>query len=172
VIGPFDGRNKKGFATPYPPEKRVDLTATLQGKDGKELSWRRIALPEAPGARFPILVDLRKPLGEALDAVAFAWTAFEVPAAREAELRGAADDNLSLWINGEKVFAFEEYQNGVRFDRHRVKVKLRAGVNTILVKVCQAPFDADNTLTNWEFLLRLTDATGKGLTYPPAGAMR
>jgi hypothetical protein len=117
-------------------------------------------------------VDLRKPLGESLDAVAYAWVAFDVPAAREAELRGAADDNLSLWLNGEKVFAFEEYQNGVRHDRHRVKVRLRAGVNTLLVKVCQAPADADNTLTNWEFLLRITDATGKGLTFPLAKSMR
>src|SRR5262245_43743075 len=63
VIGPFDGRNKKGFTTAYPPEKHVDLTATHPGKDGKELRWQRVALPEAPGARFPILVDLRKPLG-------------------------------------------------------------------------------------------------------------
>ena len=51
-------------------------------------------------------------------------------------------------------------------------MKLRAGVNTILVKVCQAPVDPDNTIPSWEFLLRITDATGKGLTFPLAPAMR
>ncbi len=171
VIGPFDGLAKKGFTTAYPPEKGVDTSAALQGKGGKDLRWRRVSVPEAPGGSL-LLVDLRKPLGDADDAVAYAWTAFEVPAAREAELRGAADDNLSLWVNGEKVFAFEEYQNGWRLDRHKVKVKLRPGVNTILVKVCQAPLDPDNTIPAWEFLLRITDATGKGLTFPLAPAMR
>ena len=45
--------------------------------------------------------------------------------AREVEFRGAADDNLTVWVNGQRVFGFEEYRNGVRFDRHRFKVRLQ-----------------------------------------------
>ena len=55
----------------------------------------------------------------------------------QAQMRGAADDNLTVWVNGVKVFAFEEWRNGVRHDRHRFKATLNAGKNTVLVKICQ-----------------------------------
>ena len=98
--------------------------------------------------------------------MAFAYTAFEVPAARAVEFRGAADDNFTVWVNGVRVFGFEEYRNGVRHDRHRFRVSLRAGVNTVLVKVCQTP--APNPEPNWEFFLRLVDDTGKGIPFRSA----
>jgi hypothetical protein len=168
VIGPFDGKNGKGFAAVYRPEKSVDLSATLTGKNGAKLRWQRHSVAESTSGRFPILVDIRKPLGDAEDAVAYAWTAFTVPAARSVEFRGSGDDNLSVWINGERAFGFEEYRNGVRLDRHRFTAKLKAGVNTVLVKICQAPLDPDNSDPNWEFLLRITDLTGRGVIFPPA----
>ena len=77
------------------------------------------------------------------------------------EMRGAADDNFTVWVNGVKVFAFEEWRNGVRLDRHRFAVKLNAGKNTVLVKICQS--QAPNPEPNWEFFLRVVDATGKGI---------
>ena len=88
-----------------------------------------------------------------------------MPEAREVEFRGAADDNFTVWVNGAKVFGFEEYNNGVRLDRHRFRVPLRAGRNTVLVKVCQAPANAE---PNWEFFLRVVDETGKGIPFRPA----
>ena len=170
VIGPFDGMGQKGFKTSYPPEKQVDLAAVLDGKAGK-VRWKRFQVREpAPMALPPagLLVNLREPLGDAVDAVAYAWTAFRVPAETTVEFRGAADDNLTVFVNGQRVFGFEEYRNGVRFDRHRFKVKLKAGVNEVLVKVCQAAPDPSNTEPNWEFLLRLVDASGKGIRWPSA----
>jgi hypothetical protein len=162
VIGPFDAMNKKGFTTVYPPEEKVDLAAELPGK-GKTLTWKRYRVREpAPAVKAThiALVNLRQPLGDADDAVAYAYTAFTVPAAVEAEFRGAADDNFTVWVNGKREFGFEEYRNGVRLDRHRFQVKLRPGRNTVLVKVCQAPANAE---PNWEFLLRVVDPSGKGI---------
>jgi hypothetical protein len=150
----------------------VDLAATLEGKGGKKLRWQRFSAPESNTARIPVLVNLRQLLGDAQDAVAYAWTAFEAPKNCTVELRGAADDNLTVWVNGTKAFAFEEYHNGVRLDRHRFAVNLRPGLNTVLVKIVQAPVEPDSDLPNWEFLLRVTDATGKGLTFPLAPSMR
>jgi hypothetical protein len=166
VIGPFDARGKKGFKTVYPPEQKVDLAAVHDGKKGKKLRWKRLTVPEAATGRFPILIDLVKPLGNADDAVAYAWTSFRAATPRTVEFRGSADDNLTVWVNGKRVFGFEEYQNGVRLDRHRFRVELKAGVNTVLVKVVQAPQDVDNPAPNWEFLLRITDPTGRGVTFP------
>ena len=56
------------------------------------------------------------------------------------------------------MFGFEEWRNGVRHDRHRFPVSLKAGKNTVLVKICQT-----NPEPNWEFFLRVVDATGKGI---------
>lgn len=168
AIGPFDANGMKGFKSVYPPEKKVDLGEELEGKDGKKLRWKRYRVQELPGGRFPILVSLREPLGDADDAVAYAHSAIRVGAARDVEFRGAGDDNLTVWVNGERLFGFEEYRNGVRLDRHRFRTRLRAGVNTVLVKVCQAPLDPTSPEPNWEFLLRVTDETGKGIAFTSA----
>jgi hypothetical protein len=168
VIGPFDAGSMKGFATVYPPEKGVDLNAKLPGQDSKTLTWKRFTARETPAGKHVALVNLVEPLGNADDAVAYAWTQIHVEKEQEVELRGAADDNFTIWLNGKRVFGFEEYRNGVRFDRHRVRVTLQKGVNSILVKVCQAPVDPSNREPNWEFLLRTCDREGKGLLFPSA----
>ncbi len=164
VIGPFDAKGMKGFKGVYPPEEKIDLAAGYPGKEGT-IKWKRYQAREAltglPARA--VLVNLLEPLGQAEDAVAYASTAFTVPEAREVEFRGSADDNFTVWVNGKREFGFEEYRNGVRLDRHRFRVKLKAGINTVLVKICQAPADPTNNEPNWEFLLRIVDETGKGI---------
>jgi hypothetical protein len=169
LVGPFDATGAKGFRTAYPPEAQVDLKAEYQGKNGP-IRWKfyRVREPSPKGAaRHVALVDLRarEALGDADDAAAFAYTEFTLPAARTVEFRGAADDNFTVWVNGQRVFGFEEYRNGVRHDRHRFRVPLRAGKNTVLVKVCQSPANPE---PNWEFFLRLVDDTGKGVPFRSA----
>ncbi len=175
VIGPFDARGQKGFRTAYPPEQKVDLAAELTGQKSP-VKWQRYRVKEAISglpAR-AALVNLVEPFGVVEDAVAYAYTAFEVPRARKVEFRGAADDNFTVWVNGQRQFGYEEYRNGVRLDRHRFPVQLNAGVNTVLVKVCQAPVDPNRNEPNWEFLLRVVDDTGKGIEMKSAlpGEMR
>ena len=165
LIGPFDGKGQKGFHLSYPPEKKVDLTEELDGQSGK-VRWKRFRVNEtAPTSRdrHQALVNLntKNALGQADDAVAFAYTELTVDKAMKAEMRGSADDNLTVWVNSVKVFAFEEWRNGVRHDRHRFPVELKAGKNTVLVKVCQSM--APNPEPNWEFFLRVVDGTGKGI---------
>ncbi len=165
VIGPFDGMGQTGIRRDYPPEHQIDLSAELDGQ-GRKVRWKRYRVREpAPTVRsgHQALVNLRdrEALGDADDAVGFAYTEFSIPHAVEAEFRGAADDNLTVWVNGRKAFAFEEWRNGVRLDRHRFKVALPAGKNAVLVKVCQSA--APNPEPNWEFFLRIVDATGRGL---------
>jgi hypothetical protein len=167
IIGPFDARGMKGFATVYPPDEKIDLAAQYPGKAERTVSWQRYhvdePLPAAAADFRSALVNFDKALGTTHDAVAYAYTALRVPEAREVEFRGAADDNFTVWVNGRRAFGFEEYRNGVRLDRHRFRVKLQAGVNTVLVKVCQAPRDPTSPEPNWEFVLRVVDDTGKGI---------
>ncbi|MBM3992600.1 MAG: hypothetical protein FJ303_00360 [Planctomycetes bacterium] len=162
AIGPFDGQGQKGFHLSYPPEKKVDLSAEHDGQKGK-VRWKRFRVSETSTGRHQALVDLthKDALGRADDAVAFAYAEFSVDQAMRAEMRGAADDNFTVWVNGERLFGFEEWRNGVRHDRHRFAVSLKAGKNTVLVKICQSA--APNPEPNWEFFLRVVDATGKGI---------
>ncbi len=166
LIGPFDGMNERSFHLVYPPEKQIDLSAEYQGKAGT-VRWKRFRAAEAaPTSRekHQVLIDLhgKDALGSVDDAAGFAYTEIIMPAAQEVEFRGAADDNLAVWVNGKREFGFEEWRNGVRLDRHRFKVRLNAGKNTILVKICQSlPYIAPN----WEFFLRLVDETEKGIAF-------
>jgi hypothetical protein len=167
LVGPFDGQGQKGFTLIYPPERGVDLGAEYDGQSGK-VRWKSYKVTEPPptfGARHQALVNLREKdaLGDADDAVAFAYTEIAVAAAQQVEFRGAADDNFIVYVNGARVFGFEEWRNGVRHDRHRFAVNLRAGKNAILVKIGQSA--APNPEPNWEFFLRVVDATGKGIVF-------
>ena len=169
LIGPFDGKNQHGFETVYPPEREINLAAEYPGKQGP-VRWKRYRVreaPTAPPARVA-LVNLVEPLGGVHDAVAYAYTAFTAPAEREVEFRGSGDDNFIVWVNGRRVFGFEEYRNGIRLDRHRFRARLQAGVNRVLVKDCQGPLDPTTNDGSWEFLLRIVDASGKGLSFPSA----
>jgi hypothetical protein len=166
VIGPFDAANQHGFKKVYPPEEKVDLKAELPGRDGT-LKWKRFTLKEpnpSSGGRFG-LINLLEPLGTHHDAVAFAYATIRIDKPIEAEFRGAADDNFTVWVNGKRAFGFEEYRNGVRHDRHRFKAMLKEGDNTVLVKICQAPLDASSPEPNWEFLLRVVGPAGAGLRF-------
>lgn len=160
LVGPFHGPDFTAFATVYPPERKVDLGATYEGRNGR-VGWKHYRTPNEFGT-----VDLVAALGPADDAAAYGYTVIESDRPRELELRCGADDNLSLWLNGEKIFAKEEYQNGTRFDRFVVPIRLRAGENTLLVKACQGPKYADPGLSNpWSFQIRLCDSAGTGIVF-------
>ena len=59
VIGPFDNPGGKGFQTAYPPEKKIDLTASYQGKKNQSLTWKDHTTHDPYG-----VVDLNKVLGK------------------------------------------------------------------------------------------------------------
>jgi hypothetical protein len=91
----------------------------------------------------------------------------------EAQLRCGADDNGTVWLNGERLFGREQWLNGTRFDRFVVPVRLRSGNNSLLVKVCQGPQHKDPEVpNNWSLQLRFCDVTGTGVglvsALPPA----
>src|SRR5262249_49285842 len=171
VIGPFDGKEMTGFRIAYPPETDSAVKET-EGKGGAKVAWKPLQgkRPPPPASGHGAVVNLHEMYGDVFDAVAYARTTIRIDRGGDYELRGAADDNFTIWVNGKRAFAHEEYRNGVRFDRHRIKVQLQDGVNTILVKVCQAPLDPTNPEPNWEFLLRLVDAGGRGVLSKPVEA--
>ncbi|MFH1265285.1 MAG: hypothetical protein ABIK89_06115, partial [Planctomycetota bacterium] len=159
IAGPFAGHEMTGFDRAYPPETNVDLAGEYEGDSGP-IRWQAVT-SDADGK-----VDLNGILGVSSDTVAYAYSEIEVPEALEAELRAGADDNLVIWLNGRRVFAFPHYHQHFRPDRHRVSVRLSAGTNALLLKVCQSPTPPDQRRpNNWEFLLRVVDTEGRPLEF-------
>jgi hypothetical protein len=163
VIGPFNGPEYKTFATVYPPEREIKLDTTYDAPAGK-VAWRHHRTSDEFGT-----VDLVKAVAATDDAAAYAFATVESPSARDAQIRCGADDNIQVWLNGKRVFGKEEWQNGTRLDRFIAPVQLRAGANTILVKVCQGPKYRDPGMANpWSLQLRICDATGRGIRPAPS----
>jgi hypothetical protein len=167
LIGPFNAPLFTGFDRAFPPQQSVDLSANYAGQAGNPLRWVRYHTSEPLG-----LVDLVQPLGGAAEAVGFAYATLDAPRDIEAQLRCGADDNCTVWLNDELVFARQQWLNGIRFDRFVAPVKLRRGENRVLVKICQGPQHKNPDVpNNWSFQLRFCNADGTGVglksTLPP-----
>lgn len=128
--GPFDHTDGKGFLTKYQPEDGVDLAATYKGKGGQTVRWQ-------PGAQFRD--------GEPNDLRIFAdndWIAvyltrtITVPTARDLPVALGSDDTLTVWLNGEQLL-MTNASRACTLGDDRLTLKLRAGENRLLLKVCQ-----------------------------------
>ncbi len=153
VIGPFDNTDRTGFAKVFPPEKKVDLTATYKGKEG-QVGWKPFVSDHEYGT-----VDLNKPLGMKKQVTGYAYTEFESPSERNVEIRLGCKNAWKVWVNGELLFERDEYHRGIRIDQYSLPATLKAGTNAILVKACQN--EQEQTWTKeWQFQLRVCDSTG------------
>lgn len=156
VIGPFDNRDQKGFPIAYPPETGVNLGGEYEGMNGP-VKWIPLASDEADGA-----FDLAKLTEPHKGAVDYAYTEFHAAAEQPVQFRLATPNAWKLWVNGELVFAREEYHRGMRFDQYIVPGRLRQGTNTILLKICQNEQDQD-WAQRWAFQFRIVDLAGRAL---------
>ena len=159
LVGPFDAPDFSGFDARFGPEEGVDLKARYVGQEGREIGWVRHRTDDPLG-----LVNLVQALAPAKEAVGYAYARLDSPAAVDCQLRLGADDNATVWLNGQRVFGRKQWLNGIRLDRFSVNVRLVRGANDLLVKVCQGPQHIDPQVpNNWSLQLRFCDASGRGL---------
>ena len=57
------------------------------------------------------------------------------------------------------MFGRDEYHRGMRIDQYRIPVQLKAGENSILIKLCQNEQTEEWTV-QWQFQLRVCDSSG------------
>jgi len=172
LIAPFDNTDKKGFAVAYPPEQELDFTREYPGKEaGVMARWSDGATDDEYG-----IVDVAKLLMPWKGAVAYAATEFESPVERPVDLRLGTPNSWKVWLNGELLFAREEYHRGMSLDQYRMQGKLKAGKNQILIKLCQNE-QTEEWAQRWQFQLRVCDGTGTAVlsadrqpTPPASGA--
>jgi cellulose synthase operon protein C len=132
VVGGFENEGKSGCDTDFGPEAAtVDLSAQFAGAKGREVSWRKLAVTPTDG-----YVDLAAAVRPNREAVAYALTWLEAPAETQVALGVGTSGAFRLWVNGQPATREDRY-NLPRPDQSRVAVKLRKGLNRVLLKVCQ-----------------------------------
>ena len=161
LIGPFENHELIGFAAVYPPEEKIDLNAKYVAKDGVEVAWQEHQTEDEYG-----IVDLRKALAAHKGAVVYAASEFTAKAPMSVEVRLGTPNAWKLWVNGQLAFGREEYHRGTQLDQYLVPVKLQAGKNTLLLKVCQNE-QTEEWAQDWKYQLRVSDASGAAVE--PAG---
>lgn len=164
LIGPFDNRETKGFAIAYPPEKERNLEAEYEGMKGP-VKWAPFAAPIDSTVLDPEkvgLFDIAKLTEPHKGAATYATTEFDSEKEQPVEFRLATDNAWKLWLNGELMFAHEEYHRGRFFDQYIVQGTLKPGKNELLLKVCQNE-QKDDWAQDWSFQFRVCDLSGKAV---------
>jgi hypothetical protein len=165
VIGPFDNSDRAGFETVYPPEADVDLNAEYPGKTGP-VRWQKHTATGDYG-----IVDLNPSLGMLKEVTGYAATELITTTAESAEIRLGCKNAWKLWFNGQFVFGRDEYHRAIEIDQYRFPVQLRAGSNTLLMKICQNEQIEDWT-KEWEFQIRITDRQGKPIAWQHPASLK
>ena len=149
IIGPFDNADGKGLRAVYPPERRIDVSASHRGKSGL-IKWKLVKSGPPIGE-----VNLRAAISrdEWVTAYAVCWVKCASPL--NAQMRLGSDDDVVVWVGSREVWR-KEIQRGLTPDQDIVPVSLPAGTTPVLLKVCQRR-------GAWGFALRLTDESGKAL---------
>ncbi len=99
------------------------------------------AVPDENGWSGPLYfghdkIDLAAYFGEPTDCVVYAYTDFVTPKTQPAELWVGSDEDMTVWINGKKVYSFRGRRRH-RLPNERVPVTIPEGRNHLLVKIGQ-----------------------------------
>jgi transglutaminase-like putative cysteine protease/tetratricopeptide (TPR) repeat protein len=146
LLGAFDNEDGKGLAEAYPPETKVDVTATASGSV-VPIRWRVAHVVDARGS-IPLGYVVHPNQG----AVAYVAFWVQAPQAGVATLRLSTDAPVATWVNHSQVLREDDVQHWA-FDNVTETVRLAAGWNEVLVK------SAVKTGT-WNLGARFTDAAG------------
>lgn len=160
LIAPFSNADRSGFDTVYPPEEKIDFAAKYPGK-GKEATWIDFTSTDDYGK-----IDFNKVFGMEKSVVGYAATTFTSANERDAELRIGCKNGWKIWLNGQLLFARDEYHRGAKLDQYKLPCHLKAGANTLLVKCCQNE-QTETWTVEWEFQLRVCDHTGTAIAAVP-----
>ena len=153
LLGPLPNPDNRAFDQAFIDETSLaPLRMETVRVDNRLLRWREIRIADPQG-----VVDLTQFFRQTEWVACYAYTEFVVDRDMDAELRLGSDDSVKVWLNGQLVHQFGGMR-GLTVDQDRVRVRLRKGVNRLLLKVTQGG-------GGWEFCVRLTDLQGNPITY-------
>lgn len=143
LIGPFPDNGKV-----HPPEKELKFDATYSGGAG-DVKWK----DRKADARFQGKINLLTLYNPNQDVVAYGYTEINSDSDREARLQLGSDDTITVWLNGVKVHEFLGTR-AWKFDSDSVKISLKKGKNTLLIRCGQKSGD-------WAFNVGLSGEIGQ-----------
>ena len=153
IIGPFDNKEMKGYPVEYPPEQALDLAAEYDGQLGK-VKWEPIATDDDYG-----VVNIAEDIENYKGSLMYATTVYQSGKNQDVQFRLGTPNAWKLWVNGKLIFEREEYHRSTRMDQYKIAVSLKAGANTILLKVCQNEQEQP-WAQKYQFQLRVSDNSG------------
>ncbi len=156
LIAPFTNVDRKGFDTVFPPEEKVELSASYPGK-GSDAKWQAFTSTDDYG-----MIDFNKPFTMLKEVTGYAYTEFNATEERDAELRLGCKNGWKVWLNGEMLFGRDEYHRGMKLDQYKLPIHLKKGKNSILIKCCQNE-QTEQWTVEWQFQIRVCDATGTAI---------
>ncbi len=131
AVGPFrDKGGKPAFEFAFSPEteKTIDLAKGHKGKRDIDIKWEAKDYGDAK-------VNDLTPFGD--NCATYLYREIEAPAAMEFAASFGGDDNLVVWLNGEKLYS-DATNRACTPDQALLKLKLKAGKNQLLMKVCNS----------------------------------
>jgi len=149
VIGPFANEENAGFTKEYEPETEIDYSKKYQGRD-REVSWERLRHVGPAGG-----IDFDAVMYPNNQVLAYALTFLHVDEAADVVLRFGAGNAVKVWVNDQLLLSNDE-DVAFEFDQYEVPVRLEAGWNKVLFKVCERH-------DQWELAVRLTSPGGEPL---------
>lgn len=114
-----------------------DIAFAPEDPDREDVQWRIAAAMTDPSR--PWLMDLQRIIGGG-NRAAYLRTNLYCPTEQEALLELGSDDGIKVWLNGEVVHA-NNIVRGLNPEDDQVKVVLKEGKNTLLVKITQGGGD-------------------------------
>ena len=151
MIGPFENV----WDAMHPPETdalaqggQADLTKKYLNAEGKESGWNEVSGNSDTG-----MVDLGQVFHTNGMVCAYAYAEIEAPEEADGKLLAGADDQIAVWLNGQKVHDSGPGNRGFEVDQDQVSLHFKAGQNHLLVKI-------GNLSGIWQFAVRIPGFDG------------
>ena len=159
LIGPFDHVGTLNFDKEFPVETDWAKGVLKDAYEGKRetIHWKD-ELTVAPDG----MVDLAVIYSNEKGCIIYAATEFDSVDERDAEVRLGCINGNKIWVNGKLVMSNEVYHTGSQIDQYAEPIRLKAGKNQILLKLCQNE-QKDSWAQVFQFQLRICDSTGKAI---------
>ncbi|MBD3289145.1 tetratricopeptide repeat protein [candidate division KSB1 bacterium] len=147
LIGPF--KNKNGFHREFIDEENASIRSKVKIAD-ESLTWIRSNDGIHDG-----FINMGELFDQDIWQVAYGLTYINAPRAMDVQFRVGTDESVKIWLNDEEIWKYNVHRNAI-LDDDVIRVKLKPGLNKVLVKVC-------NRMGDWGFYFRVTDENGNGI---------
>ena len=160
MIGPFDHRDDQAFDATLPPERTpgaFGYAATyptgFPGVGGT-VGWREIDSDDDFG-----VVSVADSFENWKGSAVMLGRGFDASVAGPATFRIGTPNAFKLYLNGELLFAREEYHRGTKMDQYVIPAELKLGENVLMVKLLQNQQE-QGWAQDYQIQFRVTDPTG------------